>query len=846
MLECLKWHNFSVSHDEAASTESKTEVPRFDGEASRLAEYQFRVRLKQARERNITDTKKKEWGPLAIRLIDGLRGPALQVARNLKIDKLEDPNEGVQYLLSSLQAALQPRSKQEACELYQVGAQQGGVLSRQQGEPIPSYVLRRKAWYSMMLDLDEDLRLPEGILAEQLLQNAGISSDHMLLIRTAIQSDMTWDKVCEELVAQHSRIHERETKGGKSFGKGDRNMAFKGGGKHFGKRKGGWRAYHVEEDEEYHAEENWENASQSLGGYEDYDQTSYWSSDGSPQYHEMEDDDTMYSAFQVMVDEGLDETSQEAIDYAAEVLQAESEVYWARQKAFGTGHKGFWSNTRDFKVQGGSLTLEEKKARIQSLKSRTQCRKCGQYGHWGDDPSCPRNSKKGGKKGGGSPGSATSTSGGKSSGAKSGGKSKSPEKSRNVYFTINEYEKDQGGVDARSYVAVKTYHAVPPPECLQGGAATSGSGSLPSQNPGEERSADEVMDELIAEAQRRTEKRKKTMLTEETAFDLGHEQMRTKEEVEKRQDHLDRFLAVVNNPDDPEWRDAYNERWNEFVPGHPLFCESDQRQLQLWTEKAKRGLPKIPGDEEAKEKKEDAKKQEVCSHENVTRHGSNGYWKILKCKDCGKVLEKLKVEKAEPMKVGEESCQHLEKDYRGTTGTTWRWKCKACGKIESGTKRSGESGHQASQLDRGGDRVEAEAVSRIIDMMRYTVEMQQELGFHVSLAQLDKIYNKCRDLVIGGSSLAKTSTLTTTTADTKKGPQAPPSRGLTKEELVEFRGRVLGSGVHKGKTFQAIYDKEKTYLRRSHRSTRAEVSKTHSCVSWLATSFEKMVVSLWL
>ena len=132
---------------------------------------------------------------------------------------------------------------------------------------------------------------------------------------------------------------------------------------------------------------------------------------------------------------------------------------------------------------------------------------------------------------------------------------------------------------------------------------------------------------------------------------------------------------------------------------------------------------------------------------------------------------------------------------------------------ESGVKRGGESGYQASQAGEGPDGMEAEAVSRIIDMMRYTVEMQQELGFRVSVEQLDKIYYKCRDLVIGGSSLSRSSTLTTTRANIQKGSQAPRPQGFTKEELVEFRSRVLGSGVHKGRTFRAIYEKEKTYVK---------------------------------
>ena len=55
----------------------------------------------------------KKLGPLGIRLIDGLRGPALQVARNLAVDKLAG-DEGPDYLLQSMQTMLQPRSRQEA------------------------------------------------------------------------------------------------------------------------------------------------------------------------------------------------------------------------------------------------------------------------------------------------------------------------------------------------------------------------------------------------------------------------------------------------------------------------------------------------------------------------------------------------------------------------------------------------------------------------------------------------------------------------------------------------------------------------------------------------------------
>jgi len=91
----------------------------------------------------------------------------------------------------------------------------------------------------MMVDLDLELSLPDGILTEQLLMNAGILEDHRLLIRIAIHGEMTWDRVCEELVAQHTRIHEKETKG---YYKGysSKSTAFKGYGKNYNVKGKGW------------------------------------------------------------------------------------------------------------------------------------------------------------------------------------------------------------------------------------------------------------------------------------------------------------------------------------------------------------------------------------------------------------------------------------------------------------------------------------------------------------------------------------------------------------------------------------------------------------------------------
>ena len=89
------------------------------------------------------------------------------------------------------------------------------------------YLLRRKTWYRMLLDLDGELKLPEAILAEQALVSSGITRDHQLMVLTALQGNSNVASVCDELIAQHARIHEQERRGGwsskgaqKCFGKG--------------------------------------------------------------------------------------------------------------------------------------------------------------------------------------------------------------------------------------------------------------------------------------------------------------------------------------------------------------------------------------------------------------------------------------------------------------------------------------------------------------------------------------------------------------------------------------------------------------------------------------------------
>ena len=794
IVDCLRWQNFVAAQDEGSwNTEAKSGVPRYDGEVSKLSEYQFRVRLRQAREKAMDEGELRKLGPLALRLVDGLRGPALQVARSLPVDQLAK-EEGTSLLLKSLQTALQPRSRQEARDLYQIGAQQGGVLSRQADESIPSYVLRRKAWYHLMLDMDSSLKLPEAILAEQTLQNSGISQDHQLLVRAAVQGDVSMEKICEELVAQHSRIHESEARRGKGFGgfgKSYKSFNSKGyGGK---SQFRPWsKAYHVQSGDEYYDCEDWDSHSQSLGGYEEYD--SYH----AEETYAPDDEEVICSAYVNMLEEGLDENDGEAAEFAAEILQAEAEAYFIRSKAGQSGHAGF-GQSRQFQVQG-HLTMEERKARVQQLKAKTQCRKCGQMGHWANDPQCPKSFRKGKGKSVGSPssshGSSTTTGSPKSGKGKSG----KGDKPRTVYFTINEYDHEES--DGKS-----TYEA-----------------NMVMKSTEREETADEQLDRLIAQARlqqlaqssvrQSLEDDKKTPVWAEPP-QQDFSPLRSLE----RKAHLDYFLHVVNEPTNPEWRDAYQERWNEFFPGHPMWTESDRERLQHWMWKMAQGLPRIPHQyippsPMSSLASSPATPGQTCDHKNTTRQGSNAYVKILKCKDCGKTLEseKIKMNKMEVDhgKDAGHECDHAERDWRGSTGTTYQWKCKKCGYMEKGQRSAKGQGKTASSSSStSGYATSSREADAVVELFNMSVDLQREFGTGaLTIAQLDKIYERCRAKAIDKGQSSEGSP-----SSGQKVPVSPTKLKAEKMNAKDYHNHTIQSGAHKGGTFKQIYDKEQTYVK---------------------------------
>ncbi len=70
---------------------------------------------------------------------------------------------------------MSPYKDQDAKELYQIGHEVGGILTRQLGESMYAYIGRRKHWYEKFSEFDDQYRLPDVLFADLLLTHSRIS-----------------------------------------------------------------------------------------------------------------------------------------------------------------------------------------------------------------------------------------------------------------------------------------------------------------------------------------------------------------------------------------------------------------------------------------------------------------------------------------------------------------------------------------------------------------------------------------------------------------------------------------------------------------------------------------------
>ena len=554
-----------------------------------LPEYTYRVKTRMEKESKMSKEEVDKLGPLGLRLIEGLRGPALRMVQQLDVQVLGG-TDGPKKILEVFHANLRPRNS-----------------------------------------LDDSLKVPEAILAEQVLTNSGISYDQQLMVRTMLQGKLTVESVSEELVAQHPQLHERERFSRQS----------KGGGKGWKSRSksGGYRSFHGGFHAETVDDEAWEWSSQTPTGFSavddgewDYvDDELYTGGAGYVSEYDMteETDDEAFLVmnFALLSESGFDMNNEEACALAAESLQLENEAYMLRTQGKGKGHGGF-QQQRQFDISG-QVSFQERKARLAQLKAKTECRRCGMKGHWSGDAACPKAPRRGSN----SPKKGSHHS---SPSSKSGSKGKSSNnKPRVVYFSMT--NTDPGPKEGCGLMALEfTGACIPPPSSLDAaGVTTSGTtGTSSSASPKSLAHAPISMLSSISTEEMRQAQQMREAAKDKVKNVRDGIQPQDLRDLQQAHDTLSNLLSassgsVVENamnalavmevdeegpsPDrsegpipthsdvlakvipnrldrlvalptwayldsllenvvmeHPSWRLAFNERWWEFHPGHPI------------------------------------------------------------------------------------------------------------------------------------------------------------------------------------------------------------------------------------------------------------------------------------
>ena len=195
--------------------DSKKGILYYDGSAAGFEVWNYRVQVKLGAMNSIQDAQERdqklvEFGSY---IVEGLSDEALLIAIDLGVNTLNTPT-GVKQLVDKMRESIREAKDDEISELYRLGAQTTGPLIRQRGEPMQSYISRRKRWWTRIRELDSSFNVSETLLADYLLDCAGLTKDQRLMILTVTGNVRTQSAIEDALRKQHSRTHESEGSSG--------------------------------------------------------------------------------------------------------------------------------------------------------------------------------------------------------------------------------------------------------------------------------------------------------------------------------------------------------------------------------------------------------------------------------------------------------------------------------------------------------------------------------------------------------------------------------------------------------------------------------------------------------
>ena len=92
------------------------------------------------------------------------------------------------------QERLFPQRTAEARELLKQGMRVGGPMSRVPGEPMTSYISRRRRWWTRLVhEMDNTLELGDTVQGSMMLEQAGLSRFEQNMVLTYTKGQRTHD-----------------------------------------------------------------------------------------------------------------------------------------------------------------------------------------------------------------------------------------------------------------------------------------------------------------------------------------------------------------------------------------------------------------------------------------------------------------------------------------------------------------------------------------------------------------------------------------------------------------------------------------------------------------------------
>ena len=183
-----------------APDETKSGFVIYAGSAYEFHHWAFRteMKMKVCKEEDVPRT--------ASQVVESLRGEALSLAMSVGITELtKDDGSGVTKLISAVRDYIFPVKEEESKALYRELHKIGGVLSRQSGEPVQSYITRRKRGWTLLKELDPTVTLTDEMRGDMLLDNAGLSELDKRMILTSTANKTNQELIEAALLKQHGK-----------------------------------------------------------------------------------------------------------------------------------------------------------------------------------------------------------------------------------------------------------------------------------------------------------------------------------------------------------------------------------------------------------------------------------------------------------------------------------------------------------------------------------------------------------------------------------------------------------------------------------------------------------------